>query len=594
MWANEQQMIGQMLGPYQLEAVLGRGGMGSVYLARQTHPARHVAVKVLQLQPEMGDRSTVLMRFQREANTVAMLEHIHIIQIFGYGELAQMAYLVMPYISGGSLRDVLQRQGKLPLDQALSYLQQAASALDYAHTHGVIHRDLKPSNFLLYPDGRLVLADFGIARLLEGGELSSYVTLSTPNSTIGTPSYMAPEMVCGEPIDTRVDVYSLGIVFFQMLSGQVPFRGPDALSVLYKHINEPLPSLRTVDPALPAGIDAILQKATAKRPEDRYASAGDMVRELQSALQRGDMTFMPQTPYAPDVAPTYIHPRSQQQGPAQQPEVSLPVATPVTPEKLSSSGTPDTPAVYNTEQSSSPSYPPVLSDQPGGSGLQSPPYAQQLPYGMYSPVSPPEYHYSQQYRPSAAISAGTAPGERRNRPLNTLLKVLPLVVLIITVVFVGLRIGGVFASSLNNLFPSGPTPLVAPTDTAISSPTPTDTAIPSPTPSAVEAAKQVVTRYYDDINQRDYQHAYNLLAPDFQQSLSYSTFENGYSSTIHEDVTFNSVSQNGDGSVSVSTLLYTHEHTDGGSTYNVYQWNAKLIQINGAWRIESAQQSKMA
>src|SRR5437667_4370355 len=167
MQRSDQEMIGQMLGPYRLEAVLGRGGMGLVYLARQTHPARYVAVKVLQFQPEMGDRPIVLARFQREANTAAMLEHIHIIPIFDYGELAQIAYLVMPYVNGGSLSDVLQRQGKLPLAQALGYLQQAASALDYAHAHGVIHRDLKPSNFLLYPDGRLVLADFGIARVLE-------------------------------------------------------------------------------------------------------------------------------------------------------------------------------------------------------------------------------------------------------------------------------------------------------------------------------------------------------------------------------------------------------------------------------------------
>jgi len=163
--------------------------------------------------------------------------------------------------------------------------------------------------------------------------------------------------------------------------------------------------------------------------------------------------------------------------------------------------------------------------------------------------------------------------------LNTLLKVAPLIVLIITIVFVGLRIGGAFASSFNNLFPPDQlqTPLVTPTS--------------SPTPSAVNAAKQVVTQYYDDINQRNYQDAYKLLAPDFQRSLSYRTFANGYSATTHDNVTFNSVSQNSDGSVSVSTMLYTHENTGSASTYSTYQWNAKLIQVNGTWRIESAQQS---
>jgi serine/threonine-protein kinase len=501
MQRNDQQMIGQMLGPYRLEAVLGHGGMGVVYLARQTRPARYVAVKVLQFQPEMGDRSIVLARFQREANTAAMLEHIHIIPIFDYGELAQIAYLVMPYVNGGSLSDVLQRQGKLPLAQALDYLQQAASALDYAHAHSVIHRDLKPSNFLLYPDGRLVLADFGIARVLEGAESSSYITLSTPNSTLGTPSYMSPEMAYGMPVDTRTDIYALGIVFFQMLSGHVPFQGPDALSVLYMHANTPLPSLYALDPTLPASIDTILQKATAKRSEERYASAGEMVKDLQSMLQRGDVAFMPQTPYASDVAATYVHDPSQQQGAASS--------------------------------------------------------------------------YSQMHQQSTAVSAGATLKERKNRPLNTLLKVLPLIVLIITVIVVGLRVGGVFA------FPF-------PQNTPSTAATPTNT----PTPSSIDLAKQVVTQYYDDINQQDYWAAYNLLAPDFQHSLSYSTFAQGYSATIHDTVTFNSVSQNGDGSVSVSTTLNTHENTNSGPTYNTFQWNAKLIQVNGAWRIESAQQWK--
>ncbi len=500
MQRNNQQMIGQMLGPYRLEAVLGHGGMGLVYLARQTHPARYVAIKVLQFQPEMGDRSIVLARFQREANTAAMLEHIHIIPIFDYGELAQTAYLVMPYVNGGSLSDVLQRQGKLPFAQAFDYLQQAASALDYAHAHSVIHRDLKPSNFLLYPDGRLVLADFGIARVLEGDESSNYITLSTPNATIGTPSYMSPEMAYGLPVDTRSDIYALGIVFFQMLSGHVPFQGPDALSVLYMHANTPLPSLHALDPTLPAGIDTILQKAMAKRPEERYASAGEMIKDLQSMLQKGGIAFVPQMPYASDVVATYVHATTQQQ------------------------------------ETTSP--------------------------------------YLQQHQQPTAVSAGAKLKERRNRPLNTLLKVLPLIILIIAAIVVGLRVGGVFAFSSPQSTPTSTT--TAPTS--------------APTPSPTDLAKQVVTQYYDDINQGNYRDAYNLLAPDFQNSLPYSTFAKGYADTIRDTVTFNSISQNSDGSVSVSTTLNTYENTNTGPTYNTFQWNAKLIQINGAWRIESAQQ----
>ncbi len=173
-----------------------------------------------------------------------MLEHIHIIPIFDYGELAQIAYLVMPYVNGGSLSDVLQRQGKLPFTQALNYLQQAASALDYAHAHGVIHRDIKPSNFLLHPDGRLILADFGIARMMNDESSTIGATLTSTGMLLGTPEYMAPEMARGEPIDARADIYELGIVLFHMLSGHVPFKGNTPLAVVVKQLEETIAEVK--------------------------------------------------------------------------------------------------------------------------------------------------------------------------------------------------------------------------------------------------------------------------------------------------------------------------------------------------------------
>src|SRR6266581_4463437 len=183
---NRGDLTGQTLGSCTLEKRIGQGGMGTVYLARQTRPARNVAVKVL--LPNLAMNSQVyqefLARFRREADVIAKLEHVNIMPIYEYGEQDGLAFLVMPYLPGGSLRDVLARRGALTLQEVVTYIDQAASALDYAHAQGVIHRDLKPANFLLHADGRLVLADFGIARIME--ERSPGATLTSPSSMLGT------------------------------------------------------------------------------------------------------------------------------------------------------------------------------------------------------------------------------------------------------------------------------------------------------------------------------------------------------------------------------------------------------------------------
>src|SRR6266542_5271662 len=212
MASNFGNLTGLTLGTCTLERLVGQGGMGAVYLARQARPSRNVAVKVL--QPNMSMNSEVyqefLARFRREADVIARLDHVNIMPIYEYGEQANLAYLGMPYLSGGSLREILSRRGALPLDEVVTYIEQAASALDYAHAQGVVHRDLKPANFLLAADGRLVLADFGIARIME--ESASGAGLTGTGTILGTPEYMAPEMARGEPIDYRIDIYELGIV----------------------------------------------------------------------------------------------------------------------------------------------------------------------------------------------------------------------------------------------------------------------------------------------------------------------------------------------------------------------------------------------
>lgn len=276
-------LAGRTLGSCLLEKRIGQGGMGTVYLARQARPARNVAVKVL--SPNLAMDSQIydefLARFRREADVIAKLEHVNIMPIYEYGEQDGLAYLVMPYLTGGSLREVLARHGALPLDEVVAYIDQAASALTYAHAQGVIHRDLKPANFLLHADGRLVLADFGIARIME--ERSPGATLTKTGSTLGTPEYMAPEMVRGQTADYRADIYELGIVLFEMLCGHVPFTGNTFYAVMIKHIQEPLPLLHQINPAISPEVDAVVQKAAAKEPEERYPTVREMAQALRNA-----------------------------------------------------------------------------------------------------------------------------------------------------------------------------------------------------------------------------------------------------------------------------------------------------------------------
>src|SRR6266567_137543 len=284
---NSNDLIGRMLGTCRIEQIIGQGGMGIVYLAQQTRPMRRVAVKLL--LPEAIVRTEVsrefLIRFQREADVIAQLEHVNIMPIYEYGEQDNLVYLVMPYLTGGSLRDILARKGALSLVETVVYIEQAAAALDYAHAHHVIHRDLKPGNFLLHADGRLVLSDFGIARIMQESSDTGGAALTATGVFLGTPEYMAPEMALGEIIDQRADIYELGIVLFQMLSGTVPFKGNTPLAIVAKQIQEPLPLLHQINPAIPPVVDSIIQKATAKRREDRFMTAEAIAQALRSSLK---------------------------------------------------------------------------------------------------------------------------------------------------------------------------------------------------------------------------------------------------------------------------------------------------------------------
>jgi serine/threonine protein kinase len=262
------------VGQYQIVDELGRGGMAVVYKAWQPALERYVALKVLpeyfQHDPEF------LARFQREARAAARLNHPNIVTIYDVGEHAGIHYIAMEYLDGGSLRDRLSA-GPLSLQEAQRVLAQLASALDYAHSHGLIHRDIKPANILFSSDGRAMLTDFGIARASDDAQLTRTGVL------MGTPEYMAPEQAEGKSIDYRTDLYALGVVLYQMLTGQAPFRGTTPSATLHAVVYEPPPPPRQLNPGLPPAIEAVLLKALAKQPDQRFQQGAEMVAALRGA-----------------------------------------------------------------------------------------------------------------------------------------------------------------------------------------------------------------------------------------------------------------------------------------------------------------------
>lgn len=295
MLTDSNELIGQALGTCTLQRLLGRGGMGAVYLARQSRPRRTVAVKVLMPGVFMEHQTSgeFLTRFRREADAVAALDHINIMPIYEYGEQDSLAYLVMPYVTGGTLRQVLEQRPILSLSETLTIVDQAASALDSAHEQGIVHRDLKPGNMMFHADGRLLLADFGLAKTIKEAresEGNGHTALTSAGTIVGTPEYLSPEQGTGKDVDSRTDIYSLGIVIFQMLAGRVPFQGPSPVAVAIKHALEEPPSLTSFNPDISPGIEAVVRKAIAKNPNDRYSSAGELARALRHAAMQINAT----------------------------------------------------------------------------------------------------------------------------------------------------------------------------------------------------------------------------------------------------------------------------------------------------------------
>ncbi len=269
---------------YTVTREIGRGGMATVYLAEELKHGRQVAIKVL--RPELG-ASLGAQRFLREIGIAARLSHPHLVPLIDSGEAGGLLYYVSSYVTGGSLRDRLRLERRIPLVEALRMASEIGAGLDYAHRAGFVHRDVKPEN-ILFADGHALLADFGIARACCG---DSGDAVTATGLAIGTPEYMSPEQASGEPeLDGRSDVYSLAVVLYEMLTGEPPFSGQSAQTVMVKHVTEAPPKVRAIAPEVPPSVDAAIGRALAKDPAHRFATTTAFISALQTELQHSRLS----------------------------------------------------------------------------------------------------------------------------------------------------------------------------------------------------------------------------------------------------------------------------------------------------------------
>lgn len=519
---------------YLLVKTIGQGGYALVYRAWQATLSRNVAIKMLQSQTNVGhpEHRDFLARFQQEASIAAKLHHRHIIQIFDYGEEKRLGlpYLVMPYLTHGTLQDALNQHGRFSLPKAITYVEQAAEALDYAHRQGIVHRDLKPSNFLLDEQGDLILADFGIARLMQQHQIQQAAFKTRTDMFLGTPLYAAPEMILAKEIDHRVDIYELAIVFFQMVSGEVPFKGENDYAVLNQHVNHPLPQLSHLLPNIPPEVDSVLQKAAAKQPENRFSSAGEFARALRSIVSA------PQQP---------VHyPFVQYQSPAPQPPAAAPQLPPTV-------------------------LPTPLYHHPARLHLTPP-----------QPVYTQEVAHDEKTKPAHAIAPQKKSSKKSKRGLLAVM--LPIVVILLASVFI-------MSSAFSAKPPARPSETPIPTARPILTAT-----TPTPTADQLQAEATIELFYTDINTQNYENAYLQLqpssTSTDMVQSGNcsdpYRKFLDGYAQTKHTDITFISISPpNEQKSYTVQFIIHATEYLAAGIRKSTYYAQAIVQQQGSAWQI---------
>jgi serine/threonine protein kinase len=338
-------MAKETIGRYEIQSEVGRGGMATVYLAYDPNFRRQVAIKVV--SSDHHENEIFRQRFEREARLIAKIEHPAIVPVYDYGEYSDDLYLVMRYMPGGTLSGKIKK-ARLPLREIARIIAQIAPALDAVHAQGIVHRDLKPGNILLDNFGNPAISDFGIAHF------TSATTDLTGSAIIGTPAYMSPEQVRGENLDGRSDIYALGVILFEMLSGRGPFQAKTPLGVALQHLTDPIPSIRLVRPDLPPEVDRMLNKALAKERDRRYATTSELALDLQAVADSfHEVEKAVHGPASEDLA-TEVDPNQTTEAEFQDPDVTEPLAA-------------------NVQESADFLSSPSASGQPAGSMVQSSP-----------------------------------------------------------------------------------------------------------------------------------------------------------------------------------------------------------------------------
>ncbi|MBQ9018970.1 MAG: Stk1 family PASTA domain-containing Ser/Thr kinase [Bacilli bacterium] len=270
---------------YEIIKSIGEGGMANVYLGYDTILDRNVAIKVL--RGDLANDEKFVRRFQREALSASSLAHPNIVEMYDVGEDDGTYYIVMEYVDGKTLKQLLKKRGNLTLSEAIDIMSQLTDGMAHAHDSYIIHRDLKPQNIMIRDDGQIKITDFGIAMALNSTQLTQ------TNSVMGSVHYLPPEQASGKGCTIKSDIYSMGIIFYELLTGSLPFRGDNAVEIALKHMKEPLPSVREDNPSIPQSIENIIKKATAKNPKNRYDSARSMHEDLLTALNDERMDEAP-------------------------------------------------------------------------------------------------------------------------------------------------------------------------------------------------------------------------------------------------------------------------------------------------------------
>jgi len=432
---SSDPLVGKTISKYTILSILGGGGMGTVYLARQSPVNREVAVKVINVDLKTSEQ--FIKRFDREARSIAALEHPHIIPVIDYGTEGDLTYMVMALKKGGNLGDLIKKE-KLSLQEIYRLVSQIGLALDYAHQKGIIHRDLKPANILLDEERNTFLTDFGIAKKL--GETK----LTAQGMVVGSPIYMAPEAWRGEDAGSETDIYSLGIILFEMLTGQPPYVDKVPARLMLKHISDPIPSLTAYRNDLNPEVDQVVQQALSKERYQRYSTGAQLTAALRNAFSRSAAAAAPSQPKRNAMSEdTAILPSSSNiKRPATPPPVSHPAPSVPSPHQVDPQATSPVPSLMGPP-ANRPKTGPL--GQPGdqmasASRAGQPPQAYPQPQPYRPPTPQPSYPPPQVHTPTPVPAQPT--GVLNNRVMLMLMGAVIILLLVVIVVLLITKGGG--------------------------------------------------------------------------------------------------------------------------------------------------------